>query len=290
MKELGASDTNFVNPTGFHDDNHYTTCYDLSLLCRELLKNKTFLKVNGTASYIIPPTNLQPLQRPVNTTHKLLRKGSTNYPVCFGGKTGQTDMAGNTLITFAERNGITLICIVLNAAKSDDVYNDTVSLLNYGFSYFKKINISENENSFDFTKNILNSDSFLLFKNPNPSLYLSEDSYVYIPAASDFRDLKYTVSTENADNNTFAQLKYHYNGHYVGTANLLITPSKFPAGINESEQANNEKDNLKTIKIFPIHIIAVVITIILIIAFIVFMRLTRISRLKHRARKRRQKF
>lgn len=286
MKELGAEDTNFVNPSGLHADDHYTTCYDMGLLCREIIQDKNFLKINGTASYIIPPTNLQPLKRPINTTHKLLKKGSTNYAGAFGGKTGHTNIAGNTLITFAKRNGMTLICIVMKS-DANHVYSDTTALLDYGFSYFKGVNISESENSFDFTQNLISNNDYTLFNNPNPSLSLSNDSYVYIPVNSEFGDLEYTLSPGSSTDNVFSKITYTYNGHFVGEAYLFATASDIP---DSSVQVDTpeEEPPLKIIEILPIHIILFVSALIFIIALIIYLKLTRVSRIR-RKRIRRQK-
>lgn len=286
MKELGATGTNFANPSGLHEDEHYTTCYDMALLCRELIQNKTFLKINGTTSYVIPPTNLQPLKRPINTTHKLLRKGSTNYSGAFGGKTGHTDIAGNTLITFAERNGMTLICVVMKS-DANHVYSDTTSLLDYGFSYFKEVSISESETSFDFTRNLIDSSDYSLFNNPNPTLSLSEDSYVYIPVNAEFNDLEYTVSVNDNNDNVFSKITYTYNGHFVGEAYLLATASEIPDS-SERDLPSDEEPPLRIIEILPIHIIIFVSAIILIIALIIYLKLTRVARMR-RKRIRRQK-
>jgi D-alanyl-D-alanine carboxypeptidase len=58
-KSLGALNSNFVNPHGLPDDNHYTTAYDMALITREAMKNETFRKITGTRTYQIPPTNKQ---------------------------------------------------------------------------------------------------------------------------------------------------------------------------------------------------------------------------------------
>ena len=286
MKELGATNTNFANPSGLHENEHYTTCYDMALLCRELIKNKTFLKINGTTSYVIPSTNLQPLKRPINTTHKLLRNGSNNYPGAFGGKTGHTDIAGNTLITFAKRNDMTLICIVMKS-DANHIYSDTTSLLDYGFSYFKEVSISDLETSFDFTENLINSSDYPLYNNPNPTLSLSNNSYVYIPITADFEDLEYTLSSNIDADNIFSKITYTYNGHFVGEAYLLTMTS----GIHKSPTPNitpDEETFLRVIEIHTIHIIIFASAVILIISLIVYLKLTRVARIR-RKRIRRQK-
>lgn len=286
MKELGAKSTNFVNPSGLHDDNHYTTCYDMALLCRELISNKAFLKINGTTSYIIPPTNLQPLKRPINTTHKLLKKGTTNYSGAFGGKTGYTDLAGNTLVTFAERDGMTLICIVMKS-DSTHIYSDTTALLDYGFSYFKALNISQHETSFDFTQNMFNNNDYSLFINPNPILMLSEDSFVYIPITAKFEDLKYEIISDNCEDNVFSKITYTYNGHFVGETLLEALPSDIIEPAIPNTSVPNNEDNFKIVEILPRHIIIFSTIIVLIIFIILYLKFTRVSRIR-RKRIRRQ--
>lgn len=286
-KELGAINSNFVNPHGLHDANHYTTCYDVATICQTLLQNKLFLKIDGTASYIIPPTNLQPQKRPVNTTHKLLRSGALHYNGCIGGKTGLTDAAGNTLVTFAERNGITLICVVMKS-DSAHVNTDSTTLLDYGFDYFKKADIKSNETSFDFTGNMPPAVDTDLFHNPNPTLYLRENDCVYLPVTADFSDLAYTL-LRSSDENVFAEVIYTYKGHYVGGTKLLVSAAPH---ISEEPPAlrSPENDTVRTVIIRRIYLIAAAFIIIVLIAIIVYLRLTRISRMRKRAVRRRKHF
>ena len=137
-KELGTLNTNFVNPHGLHDDNHYTTAYDMALIACEAMKNPIFRQVVKTERYIIPATNKQDTRylylgnRLVrNTTYRNYKYDGAN-----GVKTGYTSKAGNTLIASASRNDLDLITVVLNANRNE-VYEDTISLLDYGFDTFQ---------------------------------------------------------------------------------------------------------------------------------------------------------
>lgn len=286
MKELGAINTNFANANGLHDNNHYTTCYDIATLCRTLIQNKAFLEINKTVSYVIPPTNLQPLKRPINTTHKLIRSGSQHYDGCFGGKTGHTDIAGNTLVTFAERNGMTLICVVM---KSDatHIYSDTTSLLDYGFSYFKKIEISKEESSFSFLEDSLASNT-AFFHNPNPSLVLADNDYVYLPANVSFADLDYTLVTQN-DDTIFADVIYTYKGHFVGKTTLNIIKNANTTISSDIIPTEEEPEDNITILIRPIHFIIAGIVIIIIILYIIYLKVTEVNRMRKRAIRRRNR-
>lgn len=123
---LGLSDTHFVTPSGLHDDKHYSTAYDMAKLTAEALKNDTFRDICGTKSIKLAFGN-PPYERWLVNTNKLL----SLYDGCIGVKTGFTDEAGRCLISAAERDGVTLICVTLNAP---DDWNDHVKMYDYGFS------------------------------------------------------------------------------------------------------------------------------------------------------------
>ncbi|MFQ9510784.1 MAG: serine hydrolase [Lachnospiraceae bacterium] len=129
-KEIGATNSNFINAHGLHDENHYSTPYDMALIFREALKNKTFAQIDSTATYTIPKTN-KTESRILTMGHKMVN-GTIPFDGVFAGKTGRTAEAGRTLLTAAKRNGRTLISVVMKSS-DDEFYNDTKILLEYGF-------------------------------------------------------------------------------------------------------------------------------------------------------------
>lgn len=133
-KNIGLKDTNFVTPSGLHDENHYSTAYDMAVLTREALKNEDFREICGTKRAKLKFGN-PPYERWLVNTNKLL----TMYDGCIGVKTGFTDEAGRCLVSAAEKNGVTLICVTLNA--SDD-WNDHKKMYDYGFSVSESREVS----------------------------------------------------------------------------------------------------------------------------------------------------
>lgn len=129
-EKIGMNNTNFVTPSGLHDPNHYSTAYDMSLLAREALKNETFSEICSTQKAKLEFGN-PPYERWLVNTNKLLSK----YEGCIGVKTGFTDEAGRCLVSAAEKNGVTLICVTLNAP---DDWNDHIKMYDYGFSVAEK--------------------------------------------------------------------------------------------------------------------------------------------------------
>lgn len=119
-KELGAKNTNFMNPHGLHDSNHYTTAYDLALIAREAMKNKTFKQIVGTKLWVAA--------RGEGSYNYFYNKNKvlSQYKGGTGVKTGYTKIAGRCLVSASERNGMELICVVLD---DPNWFNDSYSLM-----------------------------------------------------------------------------------------------------------------------------------------------------------------
>ena len=141
--DLGCKNTHFVNPNGVHDDNHYSTAYDLSLIAKEAMKNDIFRQIVSTASYTLPNSNkYSRIDRTLITTNDLIKKQSNNYyEYAIGIKTGFTTPAKNCLVSSATKDGKTLIAVVLRSNTDNNRYNDTKTLFNYGFDNFSKKDI-----------------------------------------------------------------------------------------------------------------------------------------------------
>lgn len=134
-KSLGATNSNFANPSGLNNPNHYTTAKDFALIASAAFDNMTLRQILGTTSYTFPAIKRN---NAVNVTmgHRMIHAGNPNYyPGVIGGKTGYTSKAGNTLVTLAEKDGKRLVVVVLKANKTQ--YADTKAMLDYGFQVAK---------------------------------------------------------------------------------------------------------------------------------------------------------
>lgn len=148
--ELGCKNTHFVNPNGIHNENHYSTAYDLALIAQYAMKNQTFREIVNTTSFTLPATNSYPSEsRTYTNTNNLIIYDTRNrpdnyyYKYATGIKTGYTSAAKNCLVSSAEKNGIEYISVVLGASITYDNtgsvshrYVDTISLFNYAFDNF----------------------------------------------------------------------------------------------------------------------------------------------------------
>jgi len=127
--QLGMSDSHFVTPSGLDAPEHYSTARDMAKLTRAALKNEEFRAICGLTSATLEFGN-PPYSRTLYNSNKLLKQ----YEGCIGVKTGFTDNARRCLVSAAERDGVTLIAVTLNAP---DDWNDHKKLFDYGFSLVK---------------------------------------------------------------------------------------------------------------------------------------------------------
>ena len=139
-KSLGCTSTNFVNPNGMHDENHYSTAYDLSLISKYAMDNETFRTIVSTTYYKLPITNKYNKEDRFFTTTNELLAGDYRYKYATGIKTGFTTPAKNCLTASALKNNLELITVVLGSDKTSDGlsqrYLDTTSLFEYGFNTY----------------------------------------------------------------------------------------------------------------------------------------------------------
>ena len=133
--ELGLSSTHFTNPHGLHDDEHYTTAYDLAMITLAALKNEIFLEICSSKSKVIP-LNVDEGRRYLTNHNKLLR----TYNGCIGVKTGFTKASGRCLVSAAEREGLRLIAVTLGAP---DDWRDHTAMLDFGFERYTRLTLAK---------------------------------------------------------------------------------------------------------------------------------------------------
>lgn len=132
--ELGMKDTRFVNPHGYHDAGHYTTAHDLALLALALISRDDAVPIVSASSYTLPATNLRAELTISNGADILLPLSPYHYHGAIGIKSGFTRAAGFCFVGAAERNGRTLIAVVLNCRTRAMAWADLAHLFDYGFA------------------------------------------------------------------------------------------------------------------------------------------------------------
>ena len=139
--ELGLEGTHYVNAHGYHDANHYTTAQDLATLSRYAMMNPVFRDVVAQPVWTITVTRGgETKSAEIISRNTLLQKGEKYYyPDCTGIKTGHHGKAGWCFVGSAERDGMRVICVVLNCAGEMDKWYDAARLFEYGFTRYEDV-------------------------------------------------------------------------------------------------------------------------------------------------------
>lgn len=166
--ELGLENTHFSNPHGLSDDEHYTTARDLAKIARAVLSNDLLSEIVATYKHTIPFSG-EPDRRLLVNHNKLLR----SYDGAIGMKTGFTKKTGRTLVSAAERDGMTLIAVTLNAP---DDWRDHAAMLDYGFSTYERV-VFFAPHAFTFSQPVTGGtlDAVTLWNENELSLYLPKE-------------------------------------------------------------------------------------------------------------------
>lgn len=241
-KELGCTNTNFKNPHGLPDEEHYTTAHDMALILQEAMKHDEFRTIAGADTYTLKKSDTLNNTLELWNHAKILRENSDYYyePV-EGAKTGFTQAALNTLVTYAKKDNVELICVILKDYGADSSYYDTTALYKWGFEKVKALTPLSN-----FQLNaVISQDESLKTKEKKElqSLTLSFDSSYYLLVPKDFDESKLSA-TFVLDQDT-AEKRIGYI--------VLSGPDKEEIGRtpvtykeNLTTQADGSEDNLET--------------------------------------------
>lgn len=236
--ELGCTDSHFANPSGLNDPNHYVSAYDMALIAKAAFNNPTFVEVDSTTYYDVPAGKLK--QYPDGwryyAHHRMLRRNdSLYYDGAIGGKTGYTLLAGNTLVTCAERDGMKLIAVVLNGHQTH--YSDTKALFDYGFKNFKSVPVADQDSTYSKVADDLTISG--IFSGSATRLTVNKNSAVTLPADGNFSDVTSTLDydlTDDAPDGAIARIDYRYGDKLVGQAYLeaTVTQGYVPGAVKQS--------------------------------------------------------
>ena len=262
VAQLGLKETHFMNPNGLHNDDHYTSAYDMACIAREAWKNPSFQKICGTRTYQVKSTNKRKASEILGgqllNHHQMINgyETSSRYEKDYviGGKTGYTSMAHSTLVTFAEKDGMQLVSVIMkgNSPKQGEPneYTDTTRILDYAFEKFSKHAVN-GENS-DVNENLFNTfDSY--FNADQSPLRLSAESAVILPKGVALRKAKQQIQYDNSvklqdGENVIGTVKYTYDGRMVGSTDIIYDSTKSASHLDEASRriVDSEIRQIKT--------------------------------------------
>ena len=281
-KELGCENSHFANPNGLPDTNHYVSARDMALISCAAYQNKKFAKITGTKTYTIPPTNKHAEPTLLNNHHAMLNFYQTSrylYDPCVGGKTGYTNDAGATLVTYAKKNGMTLVSVTLHG-DTQTYYTDNINLFNYCFDNFTAYDLSTGSeaDADDLAGKLgpLNSDGKYIMKG--------EHSTVILPNTASFGDTTYKLFPSQKDD-VAAEMWYYYGDRYVGSADLIFMKSytvPYPFHNIDAEDGGSD------VSYFRIDIAVILIILAVILVLYVALKVVRQQSSQMRLKKKRR--
>lgn len=266
-KDLGATNSNFANPSGLHNINHYTTAEDFAKIAIAAFKNDTLTQIAGKTYYQLSPSirNVEGLK--IYPHHAMLRKSSPNYyKELVSGKTGYTSVSKNTLVSYAKKDELELISVVLSSNKTH--YTDTKTLLDFGFSNFKILKSKDID--LDYT-NFINNISVIGINSTLKNLIsLEENTYLCVPNDTKINNITYKIDYDITNTNTqnlVAKIIFFLDEHPVGSSYLKSDKFIDTKTVVKLEDANTI--NKKPVFLKIIILIIVIFVLFLLLFFII---------------------
>lgn len=238
-EELGCTKTHFVNPHGLPDENHYTTAHDMGLILKQAMKYEEFRRAAETITYTLEESDTLPANLELWNHAKILRKNSEYYyEYAEGAKTGFTQAALNTLVTYARKDDTELLCVILKDYGAASSYEDTTALFKWGFEKVKGITpLSDTD-----LKSVLSSSKDIDDSKKKSILSLktsfNKDYYILVP--QDFKTTGLKTSFELDEDKKAKRLGYIT----VSSGKEVIgkTPVTYEGSSGESVVSSSDSD------------------------------------------------
>lgn len=255
-KEIGCLDSNFVNANGAHNENHYSTAYDLAMIAKYCMKNETFRQIVTKESCSLPQTEIYQKERIFRNTNSLMNESSKYYyPYCNGIKTGFTTPAKNCLISSSNKDGFELISVILHAETTEEGqsarYLDTINLFEYGYNNFSKNEILEEYDMVGNLENVSNNgDKNINEVNNKDESEMNDVFESKIETVTEAIKKDYKVPEKNTD---FIEWMKIFSGILIIILLIKYYKSKNKVVANEvvkiRESATTSSDNIYNFKI-----------------------------------------
>ena len=277
-KELGCTNSNWMNTNGLHDSEHYTSARDMAYISAAAFEYNTFREIVKTKQHTIPTTNITAETRTFQQNHKMIWSANSNYyEYCVGGKTGYTDQALTTLVTFATKEDTNLVAVVLRThGGGKNAYVDTRAMLDYAFDHFTKVPITSTE---------------LVDSNIES---VSDHAYVMLPTNLKLEDLEWSMELPEELADKTGVVSYTYKGQAVGNVEVTITQACYNEihGIKEVKQEETEvKTKLSLgVKLILLAMVCVVFAMIALIVLVAYKRKQVEKRRRLRRKREREQY
>ncbi len=229
--ELGCTGTHFINPHGMPDDDHYSTCRDLYLIAKEAMNYSLFRDIVSTDEYYVEKTNLSSRRHFFNTNGLIsnLKYSGYVYKPCIGIKTGTTDKGGYNLLSAAEKDGKTLISVIIGCEpehKKDGSVNytqfsESSRLLEWGFNSFDTITIVDSKQTYGQVPVTMSTEADFVSVAPMESISAELPKDITAESFSVAPTLRSSVEAPVKKGDVLGTLVLSLNGERYTSVNLI---------------------------------------------------------------------
>lgn len=223
IAELGCTESHFANPSGLNNDDQVVTAFDMTKIAAAAYSNPKLLEISSAKSWKVGATTNNPDGVSVRNEHRLVITEDTESPYycpeAVAGKTGYLLKAGNTLVTYGEKDGRRVVSVILKGSPRQ-YFVDGKNLLQFGLNRFQNVDIAENE-----TRYVTGDDQV----DVNGTSYAPSDLAVQagkkitLPKDASFADAELSLGAvpDGAPEGTVGVLNYIYNERKIGSAYLM---------------------------------------------------------------------
>ena len=282
--ELGCQNTHFTNPVGIHNENHYSTPYDLALIMKACLEYDTYLEISQAPKHTVPATDMSG-PREIYNTNALVSTWNHSgyiYDKCIAGKTGNTDEAGRCLIAAAEDNDEILISVIIGSGPmpvpgEEDLkqghFRESKRLLEYGFNNFHRVTITKDSEPVGKVKVTMSRQADEVNVKAQGSITKT------LPKSMDVDDIETDVrlfadevEAPVKEGQVMGVMTLSYNGEVYGKLDLVAITS-----VERSELLYKKK---QFIEFFQNEGVRIILAVVMFLAAIVILKLTVFRRKK----------
>ena len=276
--ELGCQNTHFTNPVGIHNENHYSTAYDLALILKAALEYDTYLEISKVPKYTLHATDMSGPREMYNTNALVStwRYSGYIYEKCIAGKTGNTDEAGRCLAAAAEDGDEILISVLLGSGPMEvpgdtelrqGQFRESKRLLEYGFNNFQRVTITKDSEPVTTVKVTMSRQADEVNLKPQGSITRT------LPKSMDPDDIEARI-TRFADEveapveagQVMGTMTLYYGDEVYGTLDLVAVTS-----VERSELLYKKQ---QFIEFFQNEGVRIILAVVLFLAAIIILKLT----------------
>ena len=253
-KNLGLKNTHFVNPSGLHDDNQYTTAHDMAIILQCALSYPIFAQISSSVSYKHAP--IRKYKDPENSNNQVLNTTSILVPGSgyyyngiTAGKTGHTTNAGYNLAASARKHDMNLICVVMGCEKDKSRYQEAKSLFDFHFENYQSLSIKQTDPRFSEPISTISINDVNLIDSLN--ITCDEFYHITFPNGSDLSKITSKISYQVDDiYNKYAigYIEYFLENEFIGKCtlegrNIEAANSIYTSHLNLSSQLNDDDNS-----------------------------------------------